>query len=91
MTTMNRRELLKLTAAGAVAVGTGALGVQVLTVSGSQAAVDTSVTTGERFDETYRAAASRAPAYPPGGPAHLPRAAPARPCPTSSSTAPRCT
>ncbi|MBB4764323.1 tyrosinase family oxidase copper chaperone [Amorphoplanes digitatis] len=51
---MNRRELLKLTAAGAVAVGTGALGVQVLTVSGSQAAVDTSVTTGERFDETYR-------------------------------------
>ncbi|MET8154160.1 tyrosinase family oxidase copper chaperone [Actinoplanes sp. NPDC049668] len=48
---MNRRELLKLTAAGAVAVGTGALGVQVLTAGDPAVAAADS---GERFDETYR-------------------------------------
>jgi hypothetical protein len=51
MSRMNRRELLKYAAAGTVAVGTGALAVQVLTTSGSQAAVE-DTTTG--FDETYR-------------------------------------
>lgn len=56
MTTKNRRELLKLTMAGAVAVGAGALGVQVLTASGSQAATDSNAGAdkAERLDETYR-------------------------------------
>ena len=50
MSTMNRRELLKFAAAGTVAAGTGALAVQVLTTTGSQAAVED----GTHFDETYR-------------------------------------
>jgi len=66
VTTMNRRELLKLTTAGAVAVGVGALGVQVLTVSGSRAATDSNAVAddGERFDETYRGRRIQAAAVP---------------------------
>ncbi|GAB1641890.1 tyrosinase family oxidase copper chaperone [Krasilnikovia sp. MM14-A1259] len=58
MTTINRRELLKLAGAGTVAVGTGAMGLQVLTAGGSQAApardAETAATSGERFAEVYK-------------------------------------
>ncbi|BFU43603.1 tyrosinase family oxidase copper chaperone [Krasilnikovia sp. MM14-A1004] len=58
MTTINRRELLKLATAGTVAVGTGALAVQVLTEGGSQAAPardpEANAPAGERFAEVYK-------------------------------------
>ncbi|GAB1693217.1 tyrosinase family oxidase copper chaperone [Krasilnikovia sp. M28-CT-15] len=58
MTTINRRELLKLATAGTVAVGTGALAVQVLTAGGSQAAPardpEANAPAGERFAEVYK-------------------------------------
>ncbi|RZU49138.1 secreted protein [Krasilnikovia cinnamomea] len=58
MTTINRRELLKLATAGTVAVGTGALAVQVLTAGGSQAApardTQANAPAGERFAEVYK-------------------------------------
>ncbi|MFI7600227.1 tyrosinase family oxidase copper chaperone [Actinoplanes sp. NPDC049681] len=75
MSTMNRRELLKFAAAGTVAVGTGALAVQVLTTSGSQAAVEGTGATG--LDETYKG--RRIQAAPAGLRAQSRDAAPAMP------------
>jgi hypothetical protein len=58
VTTINRRELLKLAAAGTVAVGTGVMVVQVVTAGGSQAtpARDprAAATARERFTEVYK-------------------------------------
>ncbi|MEV8508536.1 tyrosinase family oxidase copper chaperone [Actinoplanes sp. NPDC051475] len=74
MSTMNRRELLKFAAAGTVAVGTGALAVQVLTTSGSQAAA---VESTAGLDETYKG--RRIQAAPAGLRAQSRDAAPAMP------------
>ncbi|MEV4642349.1 tyrosinase family oxidase copper chaperone [Actinoplanes sp. NPDC049548] len=73
MSTINRRELLKFAAAGTVAVGTGALAVQVLTTSGSQAAVEDPA----GLDETYKG--RRIQAAPAGLRAQSRDAAPAMP------------